>query len=75
MSKSRRLAAGTCRPTPTSSAEPLIRVEALGLVGMQERLALVGGTLKIETSVAGGTTIAARVPIASRLRDSPYARD
>jgi signal transduction histidine kinase len=39
-----------------------IRPDALGLLGMRERLALVGGTLEIESSGESGTTIAAHVP-------------
>lgn len=35
----------------------------LGLLGMQERLALIGGTLELETSERSGTTIAATVPL------------
>jgi signal transduction histidine kinase len=35
----------------------------LGLLGMRERLALVGGTLRIEASAGAGTTIAAEVPV------------
>ena len=37
--------------------------DGLGLLGMRERLALVGGTLRIETAVDSGTTIAAEVPV------------
>jgi signal transduction histidine kinase len=37
--------------------------DGLGLTGMRERLALVGGTLKIEASAGAGTTIAAEVPV------------
>ena len=40
-----------------------VRVDALGLLGMRERLALVGGTLVVETSAESGTTIAAQVPL------------
>ncbi len=36
----------------------------IGLVGMRERLALVGGTLRIEAAPGAGTTIAAEVPVA-----------
>jgi signal transduction histidine kinase len=43
-----------------------VRPDALGLLGMRERLALVGGTLTLESSVDGGTTVAARVPISSQ---------
>jgi signal transduction histidine kinase len=39
-----------------------VRADALGLLGMRERLALVGGTLEIESSGESGTTIAAQVP-------------
>jgi len=34
----------------------------LGLVGMRERAALVGGVLEIESVPGGGTTIFARIP-------------
>jgi signal transduction histidine kinase len=39
-----------------------VRGDALGLLGMRERLALVGGTLEVESSPESGTTIAAEVP-------------
>lgn len=35
----------------------------LGLAGMRERVALVGGKLRLETSPGAGTTIAAEVPL------------
>ena len=37
----------------------------LGLAGMRERLLLVGGQLKIESSVITGTTIFARIPVSA----------
>ncbi|MEE8369769.1 MAG: histidine kinase [Dehalococcoidia bacterium] len=37
----------------------------LGLFGMKERLALVGGWLDIEASIGGGTKVVARVPLSS----------
>jgi two-component system CheB/CheR fusion protein len=37
--------------------------EGLGLLGMRERAALVGGTLEIESAPDEGTTIFARVPV------------
>jgi two-component system, NarL family, sensor histidine kinase DevS len=43
-------------PADTDSA-------GLGLLGMRERLALVGGTLRVEASSGAGTTIAAEVPV------------
>ena len=36
---------------------------SMGLIGMQERAALVGGTLEIESAEGKGTTIYAKVPI------------
>ena len=44
-----------------------VREEALGLLGMRERLALVGGTLEIESSPEAGTTIAVEVPVLTAL--------
>jgi signal transduction histidine kinase len=35
----------------------------LGLLGMRERIELVGGTLDIESSPGAGTTVIARVPL------------
>jgi signal transduction histidine kinase len=40
-----------------------VRDEALGLLGMRERLTLVGGSLTIESSPGSGTTIAAQAPL------------
>jgi signal transduction histidine kinase len=37
--------------------------EALGLVGMRERLSLVGGSLAVESAPGGGTALAAFVPL------------
>jgi signal transduction histidine kinase len=34
-----------------------------GMIGMRERLALLGGRLEIESSVGSGTTVAAEVPL------------
>jgi signal transduction histidine kinase len=42
-----------------------VRTDALGLTGMRERLALVGGTLEIESAPGRGTTVAAQVPLAT----------
>jgi signal transduction histidine kinase len=37
--------------------------EGLGVVGMRERVALLDGTLQIESGAGGGTTIAVEVPL------------
>lgn len=41
------------------------RLKGLGLTGMKERAALVGGTLEIESAKGKGTTIFVRIPAAS----------
>ena len=40
-----------------------VRDDALGILGMQERLGLLGGTLAIESTAGGGTAIVAYVPL------------
>src|SRR4051794_14818046 len=35
----------------------------LGLLGMKERVVLVGGTLQVESSVGAGTTVRVRIPV------------
>jgi len=42
----------------------------LGLFGMQERLALVGGDLQVESTAGHGTSITARVPLAAPRRQA-----
>ncbi len=37
--------------------------DGLGLAGMRERIALVGGRLRVETSAGSGTTVAAEIPL------------
>jgi PAS domain S-box-containing protein len=49
----------------------------LGLLGMRERVALVGGTLTVESDVGRGTTVIARVPILGdgEVRNASQVRD
>jgi signal transduction histidine kinase len=42
-----------------------VRHDALGVIGMRERVALVGGTLEVESAPGAGTTLAAYVPVAT----------
>jgi signal transduction histidine kinase len=35
----------------------------LGIIGMRERLELLGGTLEVESEPGAGTTVYARVPL------------
>jgi signal transduction histidine kinase len=44
--------------------EDAVRADALGLTGMRERLALVGGKLELESAPGNGTTVAVQVPLA-----------
>jgi signal transduction histidine kinase len=37
----------------------------LGLAGMRERVALIGGEVEIESTVGAGTAIFARIPVTS----------
>jgi signal transduction histidine kinase len=39
------------------------RESGLGLFGMEERLALIGGTLRVESAPGGGTRVSADVPL------------
>jgi signal transduction histidine kinase len=39
-----------------------MRDDVLGIVGMRERVGLVGGRLRVESTVGSGTTVAAEVP-------------
>jgi PAS domain S-box-containing protein len=41
----------------------LVQTGKLGLAGMQERVQLLSGSLKLKSEVGGGTTIVAKVPI------------
>ena len=50
------------------------RDDALGLIGMRERIALVGGTLTIESSPGAGTSVVAYVPLADGDGPSPALR-
>jgi PAS domain S-box-containing protein len=42
------------------------RVDHLGLVGMEERAALVGGTVQVESAAGKGTTVVAEIPLEPR---------
>jgi signal transduction histidine kinase len=42
---------------------PCATTERLGIIGMRERAALIGGVTEIESSPRGGTTVFVRVPL------------
>ena len=46
-------------------SEKEVREDALGLIGMRERLALLGGTLNVSSEPGGGTTVSAQAPLAA----------
>jgi signal transduction histidine kinase len=43
----------------------------LGLLGMKERVSLVGGTLEIESTPSAGTTVIVHIPISHRQLENP----
>jgi PAS domain S-box-containing protein len=49
---------------PSKAANDTHGVDGVGLVGMRERVALIGADLQIESTVGRGTTIFVRVPLA-----------
>ena len=49
--------------TTAAASRPAERSEGLGLVGMRERVALLGGRLTIESTAGAGTTLVAEVPV------------
>jgi PAS domain S-box-containing protein len=55
---------GMARPASASSAQAM-----LGLSGMRERAALLGGTLSIESTPGRGTTVFARIPLETPPQD------
>ena len=58
-----------CGFDPNSSAsDGRDGIGGLGLAGMRERLALVGGELEIETSPQAGTTLFVRIPLVEQDR-------
>jgi len=46
-----------------SGFDPGAKSEGFGLLGMHERVALLGGELQVASSLDGGTTIRARLPV------------
>ncbi len=46
-----------------SGFDPAAKSEGFGLLGMHERVALLGGALQVESSLDGGTTIRAQLPV------------
>jgi signal transduction histidine kinase len=47
----------------------------LGLLGMRERVALVGGALSLDSSPGGGTTARARIPVPSDAEKEVFPRE
>jgi two-component system, NarL family, sensor histidine kinase UhpB len=48
-----------------------VRARRLGLLGMQERVALVGGSLAIESSLGSGTSLYVRIPTSAHQTEVP----
>jgi signal transduction histidine kinase len=45
----------------TMTTARLLALKKFGIVGMRERIAMIGGTFEVETSEGGGTTLYARI--------------
>jgi len=48
---------------------PTRKKKGLGLLGMRERVEMVGGRLTVESEPGKGTTIRAEIPFANGIRD------
>jgi nitrate/nitrite-specific signal transduction histidine kinase len=46
----------------------------MGLIGMRERAALVGGTVEVESTPGGGATVFVRVPVELEPADGPASQ-
>ena len=53
--------------------QPEVEHDGLGLVGMHERVALVGGKLNIESEPGLGTTLAIRIPATASVQQKAFA--
>lgn len=48
---------------------------SLGLLGMRERIALVGGALEIDSETGRGTTIVLRIPLSNYIESETFPRE
>ena len=53
-----------------NTEDKMNREKGIGLIGMEERAALIGGTLEIESAEGKGTTVFARVPVSGIEREN-----
>ena len=53
-----------------NTEDKMNREKGIGLIGMEERAALIGGTLEIESAPGKGTTVFARVPVSGIEREN-----
>jgi signal transduction histidine kinase len=53
---------------------PDARHEGFGLIGLRERVALTGGTLRVESAPGAGTTLEASLPVRRRTSELPARR-
>jgi two-component system CheB/CheR fusion protein len=58
---------------PDKKARPDNENRGMGLLGMQERAALIGGALELESAPGEGATVYARVPISAKKGESEKA--
>ena len=56
--------------------DPAASAEGFGLIGMRERVSLMGGTFAVASQTGAGTTVRCRIPVPrqeSRVRAAPLA--
>jgi signal transduction histidine kinase len=51
--------------------DPDARHEGFGLIGIRERIELIGGTLRVDSGTGTGTTIEASLPVRRRGKAVP----
>jgi signal transduction histidine kinase len=60
---------------PAGSEPDGNKSKRLGLLGMRERLEMVGGSFSIESSPASGTTVRAQIPLTSQRKEKALIRE
>ena len=55
--------------------QPEVERDGLGLIGIHERVALIGGKLKLESAPGLGTTLAIRIPATACVQQKTFAHE
>jgi signal transduction histidine kinase len=52
-----------------------VETDGLGIIGINERVALVGGKVNIESAPGLGTTLAIRIPATAAVQEKTFAHE